>query len=132
MATTLRASFRNLAILGGSRTDPQTARDMSESLGKHEVERPKFSVSRSVDHRNTSDNMDRTTEDVVTAAQIQALPVLEGYLGLAGDLPVARLKVSAQQLEETSAAFLDVDCLKSTSGSPQSWMTMKPERKIHT
>src|SRR5690606_11944034 len=32
--------------------------------------------SRSVDHRNTSDNMDRTTEDVVTAAQIQALPAL--------------------------------------------------------
>jgi hypothetical protein len=51
MATTLRASFRNLAVLGGSRTDPQTAHDISESLGKHEVERPKFSVSRSVDHR---------------------------------------------------------------------------------
>jgi hypothetical protein len=53
--------------------------------------------------------MDQTVEDVVTAAQIQALPVLEGYLSLAGDLPVAKLKVSAQQLEETSAAFLDVD-----------------------
>lgn len=107
MATTLRASFRNLAVLGGSRTDPQTARDMSESLGKHEVERPKFSVSRSVDHRNTSDNMDRTTEDVVTAAQIQALPVLEGYVAMAGDLPVARVKMPYRRFMEEAASFLE-------------------------
>src|SRR3546814_5039132 len=30
MATTIRASFRNLAVLGGSRTDPQTAKDMRD------------------------------------------------------------------------------------------------------
>src|SRR3546814_10175386 len=36
MATTIRASFRNLAVLGGSRADPQTAKDMSESLGKQD------------------------------------------------------------------------------------------------
>lgn len=107
MATTIRASFRNLVVLGGSRTDPQTARDMSESLGKHEVERPKYSVSRSVDHRNTSDNMDRTVEDVVTAAQIQALPVLEGYVALAGDLPVARVQIRYRGFSEKTTAFLD-------------------------
>jgi len=107
MATTIRASFRNLVVLCGSRTDPQTARDMSESLGKHEVERPKYSVSRSVDHRNTSDNMDRTVEDVVTAAQIQALPVLEGYVALAGDLPVARVRMSIQQFDGLAASFQD-------------------------
>src|SRR5690606_39933942 len=60
-----------------------TARDMSESLGKHEVERPKYSVSRCRDHRNSSDNMDRSVEDVVTAAQIRALPALEGYVASA-------------------------------------------------
>jgi type IV secretory pathway TraG/TraD family ATPase VirD4 len=108
MATTLRASFRNLAVLGGSRTDPQTARDMSESLGKHEVERPKFSVSRSVDHRNTSDNMDRTTEDVVTAAQIQALPVLEGYVAMAGELPVARVKMPYRRFLNNSESFVGI------------------------
>jgi len=107
MATTLRASFRNLAVLGGSRTDPQTARDMSESLGKHEVERPKFSVSRSVDHRNTSDNMDRTTEDVVTAAQIQALPVLEGYVAVAGGLPVAQVTMPYRRFVERATPFLE-------------------------
>ncbi|MER1969217.1 type IV secretion system DNA-binding domain-containing protein, partial [Castellaniella sp. GW247-6E4] len=107
MATTIRASFRNLVVLGGSRTDPQTARDMSESLGKHEVERPKYSVSRSVDHRNTSDNMDRTVEDVVTPAQIQALPVLEGYAALAGNLPVARVRMPFQDFGNQTAAFRD-------------------------
>ncbi|MGB3836251.1 type IV secretion system DNA-binding domain-containing protein [Castellaniella sp.] len=92
---------------GGSRTDPQTAHDISESLGKHEVERPKFSVSRSVDHRNTSDNMDRATEEVVTAAQIQALPVLEGYVALAGDLPVARVKMPYRRFEGRTESFLE-------------------------
>ncbi len=109
MAATLRASFRNLAVLGGSRTDPQTASDMSESLGKHEIERPKFSVSRSVDHRNTSDNTDRTTEDVVTAAQIQALPVLEGYVAMANGLPVARVKIPYQWFDEHATSFLEVE-----------------------
>src|SRR5690606_22560436 len=108
----LDASFRNLAVLGGSRTDPQTAKDMSESLGKHEVERPKYSVSRSVDNRNTSDNMERTTEDVVTAAQIQALPSLGGYVALAGDYPIARVTLplkrygpAAMQFQETGKEF---------------------------
>jgi len=105
MATTIRASFRNLVVLGGSRTDPQTARDMSESLGKHEVERPKYSVSRSADHRNTSDNMDRTVEDIVTGAQIQALPMLEGYVALAGDLPVTRVRIPFQIYGNKAAAF---------------------------
>ncbi|MEB2399992.1 type IV secretion system DNA-binding domain-containing protein [Parapusillimonas sp. JC17] len=105
MSTTIRASFRNLAVLGGSRTDPQTAKDMSESLGKHEVERPKYSISRSVDHRNTSDNMDRTTEDVVTAAQIQALPSLGGYVALAGDFPIARVRLPFREFGATAMAF---------------------------
>jgi hypothetical protein len=105
MATTIRASFRNLAVLGGSRTDPQTAKDMSESLGKHEVERPKYSISRSADHRNTSDNMDRVTEDVVTAAQIQALPSLGGYVALAGDYPIARVELPFREFAMFETAF---------------------------
>ncbi|QBH19199.1 type VI secretion protein [Alcaligenes faecalis] len=107
MATTIRASFRNLAVLGGSRTDPQTAKDMSESVGKHEVERPKFSISRSADNRNTSDNMERVTEEVVTAAQIQALPTLAGYVALAGDYPVVRVSLLIRQLGSSEVAIQD-------------------------
>jgi len=105
MATTIRASFRNLAVLGGSRTDPQTAKDMSESLGKHEVERPKFSISRSADNRNTSDNMERVTGEVVTAAQIQALPALGGYVALAGDYPIAKVCLPIKSFGAVLMAF---------------------------
>jgi len=117
MATTIRASFRNLAVLGGSRTDPQTAKDMSESLGKHEVERPKYSISRSVDHRNTSDNMDRVTEDVVTAAQIQALPALGGYVALAGDYAIARVKLPFRRYGAAAEAFRESGKMDKTSVS---------------
>lgn len=114
MATTTRASFRNLAVLGGSRTDPQTAKDMSESLGKHEVERPKYSVSRSVDNRNTSDNLERTTEDVVTAAQIQALPSLGGYVALAGDFPIARVTLPIRKFGAAAVAFQETGSMPHT------------------
>lgn len=78
---------------------------MSESLGKHEVERPKFSISRSADNRNTSDNMERVTEEVVTAAQIQALPALAGYVALAGDYPIARALLPIRRYEVAVKAF---------------------------
>lgn len=117
MATTIRASFRNLAVLGGSRTDPQTAKDMSESLGKHEVERPKYSISRSADNRNTSDNMERVTEDVVTAAQIQALPALSGYVALAGDSPIARVSLPFRVYSVSAAAFQESGEIHKTTTS---------------
>jgi len=67
------------------------------------VERPKFSISRSADNRNTSDNMERVTEEVVTAAQIQALPALGGFVALAGDYPVAKIFLPLRQFTKASA-----------------------------
>ncbi len=49
----------------------------------------------------------RLSADVVTAAQVQALPVLEGYVALAGDLPVARVKLPYQAFDEKASAFVD-------------------------
>ncbi|MCC3264054.1 TraG/TraD/VirD4 family protein, partial [Paenibacillus polymyxa] len=43
---TLRASFRSLVVLGGSKTDPETAEEMSKALGEHEVARPEYTDSR--------------------------------------------------------------------------------------
>lgn len=83
----------------------QTAKDMSESLGKHEVERPKYSISRSADNRNTSDNMERVTEDVVTAAQIQALPALGGYVALAGDYAISKTQLQLKHYKSSTLAF---------------------------
>ena len=44
-ATTLRASFRSLVVLGGSKTDSETAEAMSLALGEHEVARPEYTLS---------------------------------------------------------------------------------------
>ena len=66
-ATTLRASFRSLVVLGGSKTDSETAEAMSLALGEHEVARPEYTDSRNPGSaRNTSERLVRSTERVVT------------------------------------------------------------------
>ncbi|MCZ4328502.1 type IV secretion system DNA-binding domain-containing protein [Castellaniella denitrificans] len=112
MATTIRASFRNLVVLGGSKTDPQTAKDMSDSLGEHEIERPDYRVSRSVDSRNTTDGMVRTTEKVVTPSQIQALPELVGYVAFAGDHPIAKVQMQYKAFAQRTAPFCESEQLR--------------------
>lgn len=107
MAQTIRASFRNLVVLGGSRTDPQTAEDMSKSLGEHEVERPEYSVSRSVDHRNTSDRVNRTVERVVTPSEIQSFEELTGYVAFASDHPIAKISMQYQSFPQRTEPFCE-------------------------
>jgi type IV secretory pathway TraG/TraD family ATPase VirD4 len=107
MATTIRASFRNLAVLGGSKTDPKTAEDMSKSLGDHEVKRYEYSVSRSVDTRNTSDNFKRETEKVVTASEIQAFKEMQGYVAFAGDYPIAKVQMEYEAFPIVIEPFVE-------------------------
>ncbi|MER1940709.1 hypothetical protein ABS755_08375 [Castellaniella sp. FW104-16D08] len=44
----------------------------------------------------------------VTAAQIQALLVLEGYVVMAGELPMARVKIPYKRLTEGAVSFFEV------------------------
>lgn len=118
MAQTLRASFRNLVVLGGSKTDPETAKEMSNALGEHEVLRPKY-----VDSRNpgrdtgTTEQMEMVKEPVVTAAQIQALPALTGYVGFAEDRPIAKFELKPITFAQRNPAFVERTGLK-TALSP--------------
>jgi len=107
MATTIRASFRNLAVLGGSKTDPQTAEDMSRSLGEHEVQRFDYSVSRSVDMRNTSDQYRRERERVVTPSEIQSFKELEGYIAFAGDYPITKVQMQYEHFDPVVEPFME-------------------------
>lgn len=111
-AQTIRASFRNLVVLGGSKTDPQTAEDMSKSLGEHEVERQEYSTSRSTGNRSTSDRATRTTERVVSASQIQAFPDLTGYVAFASDLPISKVVLSPKNFKIVTNAFEESGALK--------------------
>lgn len=106
-AQTIRASFRNLVVLGGSKTDPQTAEDLSKSLGEHEIERYDYSVSRSQGNRNTSVKPTRTTERVVTPSQIQTFPELTGYIAFAGNYPISKILLKYVQFTERTPAFVE-------------------------
>lgn len=106
-AQTIRASFRNLVVLGGSKTDPQTAEDLSKSLGEHEIERYDYSVSRSQGNRNTSVKPTRTTERVVTPSQIQTFPELAGYIAFAGNYPISKILLKYVKFAATTPAFVE-------------------------
>lgn len=103
-AQTLRACFRSLVVLGGSRTDPKTNEDMSKSLGKHEVER----VRRTRNAKGCmSSAPERVTEAVVSAAEIASLPDLHAYVAFAGDRPIAKVKMRYREFAQRITPFVE-------------------------
>ncbi|MGS1117426.1 type IV secretion system DNA-binding domain-containing protein [Castellaniella sp. UC4442_H9] len=107
MSQIIRASFRNLVVLGGSKTDAQTAEDLSKALGEHEVERPDYSVSHSSSGRSMSDKVVRVRERVVLPSEIQEFPELTGYVSFAGRYPIAKVALSYQAYRETTPSFVE-------------------------
>jgi len=103
-AQTLRASFRSLVVLGGSRTDPKTNEDMSLSLGEHEVERDRHSKNLGR-HSSTSRSLERVRERVILPAEIANLADLTAYIGFAGNLPIARVPLTVKQFATRFPAF---------------------------
>ncbi|CUJ49560.1 type IV secretion system DNA-binding domain-containing protein [Achromobacter kerstersii] len=128
LAQTLRASFRSLVVLGGSKTDFETADIMSKSLGEHEVARPEYTDNRNPgSSRNTGERMVRTTERVVTAAQIQMLPELTGWIAFAGDRPIAKFLLEPMNFVIRNVPIVEVqrananDLAHSAAHEPQRW-----------
>jgi type IV secretory pathway TraG/TraD family ATPase VirD4 len=99
----IRACFRNVAILGGSKLDTDTAEEFSKALGNHQVEREQTTYSNN--GRSTSARPDN--ERVVTPEQIVTLPDLTGYLGFASDLPIARFKLNILRLKTVVPGFVE-------------------------
>ena len=123
MSQTLRASFRNLVVLGGSKTDAETAKEMSTALGEHEVARPEYTDSRNPGGtRGTSERLVRQTEPVVTAAQIQSLPELTGYVAFAEDRPIAKFVLKPISFITRNPSFVELSRLgNAMSASPSGW-----------
>ncbi|BEG77395.1 MULTISPECIES: type IV secretion system DNA-binding domain-containing protein [Achromobacter] len=128
MSQTLRASFRSLVVLGGSKTDPETAEEMSKALGEHEVARPEYTDSRNPgSSRNTSERLVRSTERVVTPAQIQALPHLTGWLAFAGNRPISKFVLEPQTFAVRNAPFVEArragahSVATAPAGGPSPW-----------
>ena len=105
-AQTLRASFRSLVVLGGSRTDPKTNEDMSLSLGEHEVERDRYSKNTGK-HHSTGRALERVRERGVMPAEIANLPDLTAYVGFAGNRPIAKVPLEIKQFANRQPAFVE-------------------------
>ncbi len=101
----LRSCFSNLLILGGTSSDSQTAEDFSRGLGEQDLER--FQSSTTHTHQGTQRTKikQRLKERIVLPSEIINLPSLTGYLSLAGDYPVARVKLKPIELSETTSRF---------------------------
>lgn len=122
MAQTLRASFRNLVVLGGSKTDAETAKEMSTALGEHEVARPEYTDSRNPGgSRGTSERLVRQNEAVVTAAQIQSLPELTGYVAFAEERPIAKFVLKPIYFVSRNPSFIEQTALSTRPTSGTSW-----------
>lgn len=105
-AQTLRASFRSLVVLGGSRTDPKTNEDMSLSLGEHEVERDRYSKNMGK-HHSTGRALERVRERVVMPAEIANLPDLTAYVAFAGNRPIAKVPLEIKRFANRIPAFVE-------------------------
>lgn len=103
-AQTLRSCFRSLVVLGGAKSDPETAEEFSKALGDHEVIREDKSTT-SGKSPNRRDRKDR--ERVVLPAEIVSMPDLTAIVSFAGDLPIARTKLQFQQFKQQVPAFME-------------------------
>ncbi len=104
-AVVLRSCFRNLLILGGASSDPDTAEVFSRGLGEWDVERKQKSVSRTRQGTNRTKTTQRVKERVVLPSEIMNLPKLTGYLSLAGDYPLAKIKLKPMDFQTITPAF---------------------------
>lgn len=108
-AVVLRACFRNLAVLAIAKSDPTTADELSRALGERELLRRELSRSNGVSGLGESQSLRHAQERLVMASEIAGLPNLTGYLALAGDEPVRRLRLTPQVREDVTDAFLPED-----------------------
>lgn len=94
-ATTLRSCFRSLLALGCSSADPHTAQVIADGLGQVEVERTQVSRSsaRGAEPGGTTRTVQRVIEPLVLPSQLTGLAPLHGFLKLAGDYPVAEIRL---------------------------------------
>ena len=93
------------------------------ALGEHEVARPEYTDSRNPGgNRGTSERLVRQTEPVVTAAQIQSLPELTGYVAFAEDRPIAKFVLKPISFVTRNPSFVEYRRLGDSSPTSQtSW-----------
>lgn len=108
-ATVLRSCFRSMLVLAIAKADPATADELSRALGERELVRHEMSRSTGANGLGESQNLRRAQERLVLPSEIASLPNLEGFLALAGDEPVRRVRLTPQQRETVTDGFVQED-----------------------
>ena len=104
-ATVLRSCFRNLMVLAISRTDPDTCDALSRSLGEREIQRPDASRSQGTQGTSHGTSLQTAQERLVLPSEIAGLPSLQGYLTLAGDSLVHKVRLLPQIRDVVTEAY---------------------------
>lgn len=108
-ATVLMACFRSLIVMGGAKTDAETAKAMSDALGEHEVIRESKNKSRSSGKLTTSTSQRVDKENVVLPSEIASLPNLTGIISFSGEYPISRFKSEYVKYDSHNEPFVDSD-----------------------
>lgn len=105
-AQTILSNLRNLVVLGGSKSDAETAEAMSKALGDHEVIRENK-------QKNTKSGTGTTItesthkEAVVLPTEISSLAPLNAYIGFASNYPITKVKLKYHQFQINNKAFVE-------------------------
>lgn len=105
-ATTLRSCYRNALFLNIPNSDPQTAEELSRGIG--EIQELRKEVSRTIGFKSNSRSVSRrqVTEKLILPSQLHDLPNLEGYLCLAGEYPISKVRVPPIYYAPQAEAFI--------------------------
>ncbi|WP_314438333.1 type IV secretion system DNA-binding domain-containing protein [Massilia timonae] len=104
-ATVLRSCFRNLMVLAISRTDPDTCDALSRALGEREIQRPDASRSQGTQGTSRGTSLQTAQKRLVLPSEIAGLPSLQGYLTLAGDSLVRKVRLLPQIRDVVTEAY---------------------------
>jgi len=89
--------------------DPESADWSSKAIGEREIDETKVSENFGERMRGLNYNDNMVKEAAVMPSQIMQLPNLSGYLRIAGDLPVAKVKWKNDAMKPIAPAFIDID-----------------------
>ena len=104
----MRSCFRNLLVLNIPNTDPVTAEEYSKGLGEREFIRTEKSRAHNWQRGDTVTYAKRhVRERAVMPSEIHKLPDLNGYLKLAGDFPIAKVKLTPRDFEVRNKAIVE-------------------------
>jgi type IV secretory pathway TraG/TraD family ATPase VirD4 len=106
-AQTLMSNFRSLIVLGGSKTDSETAEEMSKALGEHEVIRESVTKTSGTGSSNRSEQT--VKERVVMPSEISNLPILTGYVSFAGEYPISYVTLKPVDYKVNNKAFVETN-----------------------